>query len=67
MESSAFPNKKIKMKLMKLKVDEYHLCLLKLRENAASYITFCWKHQENARFHFDCYLEGNASIKKAQR
>ena len=36
MESSAFPNKTIKMKLMKLKVDEYHLCLLKLRKNAAS-------------------------------
>ena len=36
MESSAFPNKTIKMKLMKLKVDEYHLCLLKFRKNAES-------------------------------
>ena len=36
MESSAFSNKIIKMKLMKLKVDEYHFCHLKLRKNAAS-------------------------------
>ena len=25
------------------------------------------KHQENTLLHFDCYFEGNASIKKCQR
>ena len=50
MESSAFPNKIIKMKLMKFKVDENHLCLLKLRKNAASCMSFCWKHQEITLF-----------------
>ena len=65
MESSAFPNKIIKMKLMKFKVDENHLYLLKLRKNAASCRTFRWKHQKNTLFNFDCYLKGNASIKKS--
>ena len=50
MESSAFSNKIIKMKLMKLKVDEYHLCLLKLHKNAASCMSLCWKNQEITLF-----------------
>ena len=29
-------------------------------------MSFDWKHQENTLFHFDCYSEGNASIKKGQ-
>ena len=67
MESSAFPNKIIKMKLMKLKVDEYYLCLLKLCKNAAICMSFRWKHQKNTLFYFDCYLKGNSSIKNHSR
>ena len=26
-----------------------------------------WKHQENARFHLVCYLEGNALIRKGSK
>ena len=62
MESSAFPNKTIKMKLMKLKVDEYHFCHLKLRKNAAS--CTCETSGKHP-FLFDCYSEGNSSIKKS--
>ena len=32
-----------------------------------SSMSFHWKHQENTLFYFDCYSEGNASIKKGQR
>ena len=37
----------------------------KLRKSTATLlVSFNWKHQENTLFYFNCYSEGNASIKK---
>ena len=67
MESSAFPNI-IMVKLMKLKM--YTLMNIsmspKLCKCTSSCISFHWKHPENTLFRFDCYSEGNVSIKKGQ-
>ena len=65
MESSAFPDK-IKIKWTRLKI--YKMMKMfyvpKIAQKYSKSMSFNWKHQENTLFYFDCYSEGNASIKK---
>ena len=39
-------------------------CVPKIAQKYSKLMSFKCKHQENTLFYFDCYSEGNASIKK---
>ena len=67
MESTAFPNKTIKMKLMKLKDDEYHFMSPKITQKRSKLYMWNIKHQTTPFFILIATQRENHQSKKAQR